>query len=69
MNELPLAPVKRMIKDKTNLRVSNEAGASLKAHLETKGEQISTLAMKFAMAGKRKTISATDIENACKEIN
>lgn len=64
MDELPLAPVRRIIKGISGLRVSDGAGMALKAVLEEEGEEISNLALKFAASAGRKTVVAEDISKA-----
>lgn len=68
MNELPLEPVKRLIRNSTNMRVSDNAGEELKSVLENNGEKIARVAMRFAESGNRRTVRADDIERAIKTI-
>lgn len=67
MAELPVAPVKRILKNTGALRVSDEAAVELASVLEEVGEEISIKAGKLAKHAGRKTIKAEDIALAAKE--
>lgn len=67
MAELPVAPVKRILKNTGALRVSDEAAVELANVLEEVGEEISIKAGKLAKHAGRKTIKAEDIALAAKE--
>ena len=67
MAELPVAPVKRILKNAGALRVSDEAAVELANVLEELGEELSIKAGKLAKHAGRKTIKADDIVLAAKE--
>lgn len=64
MSELPLAPIARIIKGNTNLRVSEEATEVLREVLENKATEVAKLAMRFVNAAGRKTVKEEDIISA-----
>lgn len=64
MTELPIAPVKRMLKNAGASRVSDEAAIALTKILEEEGENIGTSANKLAKHAGRKTVTADDIKLA-----
>ncbi len=66
MTELPLAPLKRIIKNAGAQRVSPEAEQVLAKILEDMAEEISEDAVKCAKHAGRKTVYASDIEMSCK---
>ena len=67
MAELPVAPVKRILKNAGALRVSDEAAVELANVLEELGEELSIKAGKLAKHAGRKTIKYDDIVLAAKE--
>lgn len=67
MAELPVAPIKRILKNAGAGRVSDEAALELANVLEEIGEEISVKANKLAKHAGRKTIKAEDVVLAAKE--
>ena len=67
MAELPIAPIKRILKDAGAQRVSDDAAAALAKELEAYGEQISEDANRLAKHAGRKTFKAEDIELAVRD--
>lgn len=61
MAELPLAPVKRIIKQSGAARVSEDAVEELRDELEDYAEERSREAKQFAEHADRKTVQAGDI--------
>jgi histone H3/H4 len=67
MAELPIAPIKRILKEAGAQRVSDDAAAQLAKVLEEYGEQISEDANRLAKHAGRKTVKAEDIELAVRD--
>lgn len=61
MADLPIAPVKRIIKEAGAKRVSHEAATELKDELEDYAEERAREAKEFASHAGRKTVQAEDI--------
>ena len=69
MNELPIAPIGRIIKNvDANIRISEDAKEALGNVLEQCGEDISKQAILLAKHSGRVTVNASDIELAVKQI-
>ena len=64
MSELPIAPIKRLLKNAGASRISDEAAVKLAEVLEEIGEDLARDATKLAEHAGRKTVKAEDIELA-----
>lgn len=64
MNNIPVAPIKRIIKDAGAERVSDKAAIFLAELLEQNAEQLAEKAVMMANVAGRKTITDTDLRNA-----
>ncbi len=64
MAELPIAPVKRILKNAGAERISDDAAVELATILEEEGEAIAARATKLAKHAGRKTITADDVKLA-----
>lgn len=67
MAEIPVAPVKRIIKNTGAVRVSEDAAEALVICLEEIAEDIAGKASKLARHAGRKTIRASDIQLATEQ--
>lgn len=64
MSELPIAPIKRLLKNAGASRISEDAAIKLADVLEEIGEDLARDATKLAKHAGRKTVKAEDIELA-----
>ena len=67
MPELPLAPLDRLIRKATGLRVSESATIELGKLLEEEAQEIAKQSATFSQYAKRKTITSEDILLANKQ--
>jgi len=64
MSEIPIAPVKRIIKNSGAARISDDAAVALADAMEEYAEVVAMQAVKLAKHAGRKTVTADDIELA-----
>ena len=68
MGELPIAPVGRLLNNVGANRISDDAKIELAEVLESIGTEISEDAVKLAKHAGRKTVKASDIILACRDL-
>ncbi len=66
MAELPIAPIKRLLKNAGASRISDDAAVKLAEVLEEIGEDVARNATKLAKHAGRKTVKAEDIDLAAR---
>ena len=69
MNELPIAPFGRIIKNAGGKRIAEDAKEALEKVVEESAEDISRQAVILARHAGRVTVQASDIELAVKELS
>ena len=62
MAEIPIAPVKRIIKSACAARISDDAAVALGDAMEEYAEEVALQAVKVAKHAGRKTVTADDIK-------
>lgn len=67
MSELPIAPVKRLLKSTGSFRVSEDAAICLSEALEEEGNRIAAKAGRYAKHAGRSTIKLDDVKLALKD--
>ena len=67
MNDLPLAPIDRLIRKSGAERVSEDASKAMSKVIIEFAEDLSSQAYRLAKHAGRKTITAEDIQLAAKE--
>ena len=67
MSELPIAPVKRLLKSTGSFRVSEDAAICLSEALEQEGSRIAMKASRYAKHAGRSTIKLDDVKLALKD--
>ncbi|MDY6788668.1 MAG: histone [Candidatus Nanohaloarchaea archaeon] len=67
MAELPLAPLKRIMKKAGGERVSDEAAEALRSEVEDQALQLAERAREYAQHAGRKTVQKEDCKAACRE--
>jgi histone H3/H4 len=67
MNEIPIAPIDRLIRKSGAERVSEEASEAMANLISDFVEDVSNQALKLAKHAGRKTITAVDVQLAAKE--
>jgi len=67
-NNIPKAPIARIMKESGAERISEDAKDELTKHIEEVAAEVSKEAKKVAAIAKRKTIKAEDIKLAIKNL-
>jgi histone H3/H4 len=58
----------QLLKSETDKRVSEESGIKIDEILEERGEEIATLANRYAQDDRRKTVRAADVRKAVRDL-